>query len=208
MADNSSGSNDNFRDIDERESRGAGAGGDGRDSDENNNNNNNNRMACGRRFRRMLRCVERTGSSAACTDRINEFLACERAVFMAALHTKAPPPRREPANTANTANTANPQRLMETPTPDVMLADAGSFVKRAVIKQGDACVKLSETIGNPETRQRMYWFAQRMFSEVWKSGEAAGAVASRMWNGEECDDPNCERCRPRENEGKEDGEGK
>lgn len=41
-------------------------------------------MVCGRRFSAMLRCVEDNGSAVACTDKINNFLACERAVFNAA----------------------------------------------------------------------------------------------------------------------------
>lgn len=38
---------------------------------------------CGIRFAQMLRCVEVSGSSAACTREIDAFLTCERAVFQA-----------------------------------------------------------------------------------------------------------------------------
>lgn len=51
-------------------------------------------VSCRSRFTKMLRCVEKTGSSVACSPEVESFLACERAVFTAAL--KRQPNERSP----------------------------------------------------------------------------------------------------------------
>lgn len=45
--------------------------------------------SCGACFAKMLRCVEKTGSSVACTPEVERFLACERAVFLAAIQRQS-----------------------------------------------------------------------------------------------------------------------
>lgn len=171
-------------------------------------------MMCGRRFRRMLRCVERTGSSTACTDRVNEFLACERAVFVAALHTKPPEraPRAERAPQTPPVPTSAPMQAeaapeLEARSPTAMFEDAAAFVGRAVNKQAEACTKLVDMAAKPETLERLRWFGGRMLEDMRKSADAAGTVASRFFNGEDCGDPDCDACRGKE-KSESDSEGK
>eukprot|EP00171_Calliarthron_tuberculosum_P001254 IDg1254t1 len=161
--------------------------------------NEDGRAMCGRRFRRMLRCVERTGSSAACTEHINDFLACERAVFTAALHAKPPkaPKRALPAPQVSSAQPVPTEEAGEARGADAALADAAAFVSRAVAKQTEACSWLVDMATKQQTRERLRSFTERMLADMRKSAYAAHAVASRFLVDEGCDDPDCDACRGR-----------
>lgn len=149
-------------------------------------------LVCGRRFRRMLRCVEQNSSSAACTDRINEFLSCERAVFLAALAARsknsdeninenaaprkvAPRPRHLPPSIRHEIqpfdglHRNDSQSARSSADSGWVFDEVRSTCWKAVSKQGDACSKLVQTALKPESRSNLFVFADRMVADIGKT---------------------------------------
>lgn len=144
------------------------------------NNNSPSRpdaAICGKKFRLMLSCVEKSGAVAACTEKVNDFLYCERRVFQAAVRKTSantasaskkplytpPPPPPLPVTTAPTANHANdePQRG-----PYDFLAEPVKSVERVVRKQFAACASLVETIRRPSYQTQLLQFNRRMLTDM------------------------------------------
>lgn len=131
---------------------------------------------CGNKFRAMLRCVERSGAAAACTDKVNDFLACERHVFQQAMRksSKQPSPASAPAPPASRAPPAqhkpHPRAAQiddaEDKGPTSFFTHPLQSLQRVVKKQAAACVSLAEVMRKPAYHTQLFQFNQRMLADI------------------------------------------
>lgn len=131
---------------------------------------------CGPKFRTMLACVERAGAVNACTDKINDFLACERSVFRAAVRkTSARPEASAHARLARPPLPATPAPRAPDSAPDQPAPRRAPFdffgaplasLDRVVRKQIGACEALVESIGKPNYQTQLFNFNRRMLTDM------------------------------------------
>lgn len=129
----------------------------------------------------MLRCVEERGTPDACSAEVDDFLACERAVFKAALHAEPPTehaPEAPPQAPSPPPEVDAPDGI---PARDPWTVDLiVDTVQRAAAKQGAACADLARTIAQRRTVERVAEFGGRMAADMGKTAEAARRVAGRL----------------------------
>lgn len=132
---------------------------------------------CGTKFRSMLNCVEKSGAVAACTDKVNDFLSCERRVFRSAIRKSAnaasgpkpvpysppsPPSPKAPASANGHEGTEQ-----ETQTgPYDFFAQPVKSLERVVRKQVAACASLVETVRRPSYHTQLLQFNRRMLTDM------------------------------------------
>lgn len=143
--------------------------------------NRSENAICGKKFHTMLTCVERSGTVSACTEKINDFLVCERVVFRAAVR-KPSQPSTPPARQA-----LQPPSPPKSPHPNVsshgmsssdtdhdglpqksfdLLATPFASMERVVKKQMNACMFLIETIRKPQYQTQLLQFNRRMITDM------------------------------------------
>ena len=172
---------------------------------------NNTGVLCGRRFRLMLRCVEENASSVACTDRIDDFLACQRAVLLASIRershsagikTSGPSIARgtaeedsslhsmlENKNSGTESKVMHARREASDPGDDFLrpFSDLASICSRAVAKQTDACSKLVDTALKRESAPSFFAFGQRMVVDVGRTlslvKDWTTNIVKQLWDG-------------------------
>jgi hypothetical protein len=151
----------------------------------------NQRTPCGVRFARMLRCVEQSGSAAACARHVDSFLACERAVFNAvrrahpqvsSAHLVAHPPLHPTAGTRSHVDRTLPPPL-QPPSGSVrerLGRDAEwmwALGGRAVAKQSEACTRLTHSCTEEGAAKRLI---QRCGGLVSQGTSSVKLVAERL----------------------------
>jgi hypothetical protein len=142
------------------------------------------RAPCGARFARMLRCVEQSGSAAACSRQVDAFLSCERAVFNAARRAypkiaSPHPPFRATAVRVSDPKAPSPPPPRET-LAERMARDAEwlwALGGRAIIKQGNACASLAESLVEEGAAKRLW---ERCGGIILHGAASVKLVAARL----------------------------
>lgn len=177
--------------------------------------NNTDSTICGKKFQAMLSCVERTGAVNACTEKVNDFLACERNVFRTALRKTSvrqePTPRhirsgrpmhpmQTPTNPASrySSNAAKPSSNAGQPDdeherqPFDFFGAPMASLERVVKKQIGACENLVETLGKPNYQTQLLNFNRRMLTDMRVTCEIirskAVQLAHRVWRKSDSDE--------------------
>lgn len=139
---------------------------------------------CGKKFHTMLKCVESSGAATACTEKINDFLTCERTVFRAAIRkssqslqsSKPPthhilyppqPPKSSPSNVSSHGSSHSDIEHDVLPQSSFDLFTSPlSSVERVVRKQMNACSSLIETLRRPRYQTQLLQFNRRMITDM------------------------------------------
>lgn len=127
-----------------------------------------------------MRCVEKTGSSAACGGKVDDFLACERRVFM--LVARAARERQVADSSAWDASSPIRQvQVARAPPPPPLDAEGPlesvvALTRRAVEKERVACGKIVEMVLQDGMAIKMVQKALDVFVE-------GGVVVGVVWGG-------------------------
>lgn len=136
---------------------------------------------CGKKFHVMLKCVEASGAASACTEKINDFLICERTVFRAAIrkssqqptppthHVVHPPQPPKPVSSDVASHGMSQSDADHVGVPQSsfdLFATPLTSVERVVRKQMSACSSLIDTLRRPRYQTQLLQFNRRMITDM------------------------------------------
>lgn len=122
-----------------------------------NANNRREESVCGKKFRSMLKCVEKTGAISSCHPHIHDFLDCQRAIM-------------NPSNQPDHNNHSNLNRVRQTSSSSLVShSHPAQFLERIVRRQASACNHLWTSLSDIEPHTKIPTFTKRMFLDIQRS---------------------------------------
>lgn len=116
-------------------------------------NNRKEESICGKKFRSMLKCVEKTGAISSCHPHIHDFLECQRAIM-------------NPSTQPDHNNHSNLNRIRQTSSSLVSHSPPAQFLERIVRRQASACNNLWNSLSDIQPHTKIPTFTKRMIIDI------------------------------------------